>query len=94
MSAIVFKPDFVPHISGLNIGLTVMALLALAFFLARKLKPRARPLATCQLIDKMHLSHKTTLYVIAVQNQRFVLADNQLALALHALDSKNTDAPL
>ena len=31
MTDIAFKPPFTPHISGLNIGLTVMALLAIAF---------------------------------------------------------------
>ena len=94
MTDIAFKPPFTPHISGLNIGLTVMALLAIAFFLARKHKSNAIPLGACQLIEKKHLSHKNIVYVIGFQNQRFLLADNQHTLVWHALDTENTDASL
>ncbi|HBI21903.1 MAG TPA: hypothetical protein DDY37_04875 [Legionella sp.] len=93
-SDIAFKLPFAPHISGLHVGLTVIALLAIAFFMAWKHKSRVCPVGTCQLIEKKHLGNKTIVYIIGFQNQRFLLADNQHALALHALDTENIHASL
>ena len=91
-SDIAFKPPFAPHISAWHLGFILMAFLAIFLSIARKHKSRAIFVSTCQLIEKKHLNNKTMVYIIAVQNQRFLLADNQQSLALHALETENAHA--
>ncbi len=93
-SDMVFKPAFTPKISGFNLGLTVMGLLVMAFLGWRSFKRSPHIPGSCQLLEKKHLSHKTIVYIIAHENQRFLLADNQHTMVLHAIDSEKTHAPL
>lgn len=94
---IVFKQDFSPQHGWLQYGLAITVLLILILVLARKYKSRVPNPDGCQIIDKKHLGNKTAVYVIEYQQQRFLLADNQQALAIHALEqrlSEPTKTPL
>ena len=86
---IVFKQEFAPQNGWLNYGLAMTVLLILIFVLAKKYKPRSPNLDGCQLIEKKHLGNKTIVYIIDYQQQRFLLADNQNALAIHPLEHHN-----
>lgn len=87
--AIMFKPEFVPKHGWLQYGVAILMLLVMSLLIAKKYKPRVLPHARCQLIEKKYLGNKTMVYIIEYQQQRFLLADNQNALAVHLL--KNED---
>lgn len=86
--AIIFKPTFAPKQGWLLYALPILMLLVLSLLIAKKYKPRALPHANCNLVEKKYLGNKTIVYVIEYQQQRFLLADNQQALALHPLTSE------
>ena len=89
-SEIVFKPAFMPKISGFNMGLTVVAVLIMALFWLRSHKAHPKIPSMCQLLEKKHLSNKTIVYMLSIENQRFLLADNQQTMVLHAIDAEKT----
>lgn len=83
--ALTFKPVFMPQRGWFSYGLAVAALLAIIIFLAKKNKHLHQNNPTLQTIDKIRLNHKTTLFIVEYQKQRFLLADNQQSLCLQAL---------
>ncbi len=85
-SDIIFKQEFTPTHGWMSYGVAIAALVLIILVLAKKLKPRENALQGCQLIEKKHLGNKTAVYVIEYQQQRFLLADNHHALAIHRLD--------
>ena len=86
-----FKPEFSPKISWFNYGLAIIILLIIIFFIAKKHKPGLMGNSACQLLEKKYLGNKTVVYIIEYQQQRFLLADNQQALALHPLKLEETN---
>ena len=97
---IVFKPAFAPKNGWLNYGIALVILLVIILVLVKKHKPRSTLQPGCQLIEKKYLSNKTIMYIVEYQQQRFLLADNQQSLAIHALPDPRpltkevTDAPV
>lgn len=91
VNAIEFKPEFSPC-GWMSCAIVACILLAIVLLLIKKQKSPRAPVSACQLIEKKYLSNKTIIYVIELQNQRFLLADNQHALALHALNHEATHA--
>lgn len=83
--ALTFKEPFSPHNGWLAYGLALIVLLVIILVLAKKNRPGSTQKSVCQLIEKKYLGNKTVVYVIAYEQQRFLLADNQHALALHPL---------
>lgn len=83
---IAFKQPFSPKNGWLSYAIAVAALLALLATLLKKYKPVGNTRSSCQLIEKKYLGNKTIVYVFEYQQQRFLLADNQQALALHPLN--------
>lgn len=88
---IVFKQALSPKNGWLQYGLAITVLLILILVLAKKYKYRTPNLSSLQLIEKKHLGNKTVVYVIEYQQQRFILADNQQALAIHPLNHPETN---
>lgn len=88
---IAFKKNFSANISWLNYGIAIAMLLILALIIAKKHKPALTKKPICQLVEKKYLGNKTVIYVIDYQQQRFLLADNQHALAIHELSTRDTD---
>lgn len=82
---ITFKQNLSPKISWLNYGLIIVILLLLVLAIAKKHKPGVSKKSDCQLIEKKYLGNKTVVYVFDYQKQRFLLADNQHAVAIHPL---------
>lgn len=85
---IVFKQPLTPKNGWLSYAIAVIALLALLATLLKKYKPTGNTGSSCQLIEKKYLGNKTIVYVFEYQQQRFLLADNQQALALHPLKER------
>lgn len=83
--ALSFKQPFSPKISWINYALVIVVLLITALAIARKIKPSSTSQSSCQLLEKKYLGNKTVVYVIDYQEQRFLLADNQHALAIYPL---------
>lgn len=93
--AITFKQPFSVKMNWLNYGITiVILLLIIALFIAKRHKPHQAKQSLCQLVEKKYLGNKTVLYVIDYQQKRFLLADNQQALAIHELPARETDEKL
>ncbi len=88
---LVFKQPFTPKNSWLTYGSAIIMLLILVIVIAKKHKPGATQKPICQLVEKKYLGNKTVIYIIEYQQQRFLLADNQQALALHPLIQEATD---
>lgn len=86
-----FKPDFHFSLSWGSYTLALMMLLVVIFILAKKHRPLISPKTDCKLIEKTALSHKTMVYIIEHQQQRFLLADNQQSLAIHPLTPVTQD---
>lgn len=89
--AITFKQSFSPNISWVNYGIAIIMLLVIVIVIAKKHKPNVSKKSICQLVEKKYLGNKTVVYVIDYQQQRFLLADNQHALAIHPLDSRDSN---
>jgi len=85
---IVFKQEFSPKNGWFNYGLAITILLIVILVLAKKYKSKPLGPIGCQLIEKKHLGNKTVVYVIEYQQQRFLLADNQHALAIHNVGAR------
>jgi flagellar biogenesis protein FliO len=83
-----FKQTIAPKQGWLLYFLATLALVAMVYVLAKKSKQGLLAPSNCQIIDKKRLGSKTIVYVFEYQNQQFLLADNQQALALHALDKE------
>lgn len=82
---IVFKQPFSLQHGWLMYGFALVVLLVIVLIIAKKHRPGLVNKSVCQLVEKKYLGNKTVVYVIDYQQQRFLLADNQHALALHAL---------
>lgn len=87
----IFKHEFSSQTSSVTYGITIFLLLVIMVILAKKNRPYSMNKSDCKLIEKKHLSHKTVVYVIEYQQQRFMLADNQQALAIHPLKPGDGD---
>jgi hypothetical protein len=88
-STLVFKKEalgtlhWFPYLVVL--GVLLVALLVLAKKSAYLTKNHAKDL----LVEKIALNQKTQVYVLNYQGQRFLIADNQNALAIHPLTQDN-----
>lgn len=80
-----FKEPFSPKNGWISYGIALIALLVILLTLLKKYKPALRHKSECNIIEKKYLGNKTVVYVFEYQQQRFLLADNQLALALQPL---------
>lgn len=89
---IAFKQPFIPKDGFLNYGVVILMLIALVVMLARKFKPRDLSQLTCKVkvIEKTYLSNKTVMYMLQYQDQRFLLVDNQHALAIQEIQNVPT----
>lgn len=83
-----FKPPFTPKDGWLHYGLAVIMLLIIILTLAKKLKPKVGSQSICKMIEKQHLGNKTVVYVLQYQQQRFLLIDNQHALAIQEVPNE------
>ena len=88
---IIFKHEFSLHGHWWSYGLAIGLLLVMIIILAKKHKPASLSKTACTLIEKKLLSHKTIVYIVEYQQQRFLLADNQQALAIHPLTQEGSD---
>ncbi len=91
MESMVFKQPFSPHNGWLTYGIAIVLLLIIVLVVAKNHRVAAPQKSICQLVEKKYLGNKTVVYVIDYQQRRFLLADNQHALALHALDEGGVD---
>lgn len=94
VAPIEFKQDFSPQNGWLNYGLAITILLIAMLVLAKKYKFRAPIRGSVQLVEKKHLGNKTVVYIIEYEQKHFLLADNQQALAIHALESGQEKHPV
>lgn len=88
---ITFKSSFSPKHAGLSYAFALLLLFMLLFIIKKKYKPSLTQPSTCRVIEKKYLGNKTTIYILDYQEQRFLLADNQQALALQPLVKKELD---
>ena len=91
--SIAFKQPFSPKNGWLTYGSALVFLLFCVLLMAKKYKPGSSKRSSCQLIEKKHLGNKTVVYIIDYEKQRFLLADNQQALAVYPLSNGDTVEP-
>jgi hypothetical protein len=83
-----FKQPLIPKNSWLVYSSVLACMIVITLILSRRHKLNPSPKSECQLIEKKFLSNKTIIYIVDYQQQRFLLADNQQAIALHPLKPK------
>ena len=93
-SALGFKKDLVSQVHWgpylLGLGFLFVALIVLA----KKSKGFIKTNAQCKLIESIPIHYKTKVHVIEYQGQRFLIADNQQALAIHSLHKEEVHPSL
>ncbi|MDR3443418.1 MAG: hypothetical protein P4L65_10450 [Legionella sp.] len=93
-SALGFKKDLVSQVHWtpylLGLGFLFVALIVLA----KKSKGFIKTNAQCQLIESIFIHYKTKVHVIEYHGQRFLIADNQQALAIHPLHKEEVQPSL
>ncbi|MBA3537497.1 MAG: hypothetical protein H0T84_12975 [Tatlockia sp.] len=90
--SLTFKQAIEPKQGWLIYFLATLALLAIAYVLSKNTKRGFSLPSNCLIIEKKRLGAKTIVYIFEYQNRQFLLADNQQALALHALDKEIKNA--
>lgn len=74
------SPHWLPYLIAL------IAVGAILFYLAKLNKTKAPKVSKCSLVEQLTLNHKTKVYVVAFEQQQFMIADNLNGLAIHALN--------
>lgn len=87
-----FKEPLVLEKGWLVYGIALTILLLISWWVAKKQRGISKLPSTCKLVEKKYLGNKTVVYIIDYQQQRFLLADNQQALALHPIDHEDNHA--
>lgn len=90
--AISFKKELVASSSWLPYGSILIVLVITLLVLAKHSKKIIHNNAQCQVIEKISVHNKTKVYVIAYQEQKFLVADNQNSLAIHALRTTSSES--
>lgn len=88
--SILFKPDYLPQHNWTRYIVAIIILFFIGILFVKKNKRLSTLSNTCQLIEKKHLGNKTIVYILDYQQQRFILADNQQALVLYALNQDSS----
>lgn len=89
--AIIFKKELVETAHWFPYGLVLIALIAAVLMLAKNSKKIISKQSQCKVIEKIAIHHKTKIYVIDYQGQRFLVADNQNSLAIQALQETSSN---
>lgn len=83
---ILFKKEPAIHPHWLSYGFVLLILFITLIILAKKTKSRTNSSPQGKIIETLFLHQKTKAYVIDYKGQQFLIAENQNALAIHALD--------
>lgn len=90
--AISFKKELMASSSWFPYGILVVILVITIFVLAKHSKKIIHNDAQCRVVEKIFIHNKTKVYVIAYQEQKFLVADNQNSLAIHVLKNTSTES--
>ncbi|MFJ1268022.1 hypothetical protein ACD661_05595 [Legionella lytica] len=82
-NTLTFKQDPINNIHWIPYLVVLLILLIVLFFLAKRSKGLVKKTTHGQIIEKISVHHKMQVYVLDYQGQRFLIADNQNALAIH-----------
>lgn len=84
-STLAFKKEPLSTVHWFPYLLVLAILLVALLVLAKKSKGLTKNNGKNLIIEKIPINHKTQIYVLDYQGQRFLIADNQNALAIHPL---------
>lgn len=87
--AIIFKKELVSNTHWFPYGLVMIVLIIVVLILAKNSKKINSTPPKCKVIERIAVQHKTKVYVIDYQGQKFLVADNQNSLAIHALQERS-----
>lgn len=82
-STLTFKQDPINNIHWLPYLVVLLILLMVLFLLAKRSKGLVKNPIQGKIIEKIPVHHKMQVYILDYQGQRFLIADNQNALAIH-----------
>ncbi|MDI1352534.1 MAG: hypothetical protein PSV35_07160 [bacterium] len=86
--ALTFKQDLESTMHWIPYSLLLLSLVIVLLVLSKYAKKTIHPQSQCTIVEKLHIHHKTTAVIISYQGQQFLIADNQHALAIHALQNR------
>ncbi|WP_133135603.1 hypothetical protein [Legionella rowbothamii] len=84
-NTLAFKQDPIAQIHWIPYLVVLLILLVILSFLAKRSKGLVKKPTQYQLIEKISVHHKMQVYILDYQGQRFLIADNQNALAIHPI---------
>lgn len=84
-STLAFKKEPLSTVHWFPYLLVLTLLLVALLMLAKKSKSISKHSSKNLIIEKIPINQKTQVYVLEYQGQRFLIADNQNALAIHPL---------
>ena len=84
-AALQFKNEVVSSTHWLPYASVLVILLAVLLVLSKYSNKNRITNAKANLLETIPIHYKTKAYVIEFQGQRFLIADNQNAIAIHAL---------
>ncbi|MCL9682642.1 hypothetical protein [Legionella maioricensis] len=85
-----FKKELVTTVHWFPYGIVLILLFIALLLLAKNSKKVISTNAKCKIIERIAVHHKTKVYVIVYQGQKFLVADNQNSLAIHALQETSS----
>lgn len=83
--ALNFKKELITATHWPHYGILLTVLCLGLLVLIKKTRSPKRSFSKGELIEVIHLHHKTKAYVIDFEGQQFLIADNQNALTIHPL---------
>lgn len=89
-TTLIFKQDPMSNIHWFPYIVVLVVLFVVLVFLAKRPKGLIKTPSKCRVIEQIPIHHKTKIFVIDYQGQKFLIADNQNALAIHPLKEDNT----
>ena len=89
--SLAFKKELIVNAHWLPYGLVVIVLIVALLILAKKTRQTGTSNPACKVIEKISVHHKTKVFVIEYQKQRFLIADNQNSLAIHPVQEPSLE---
>ena len=85
-AALSFKQELSTDVHWLPYCLVLFTLLVILVIFSKWTKKTSRLPKQCRIIEKTLIHHKTKAYIIDYEGQRFLIADNQNAIAIQRLE--------
>lgn len=89
-NAFAFKQDPGSHVHWIPYLFVLGILFLVLCFLAMRSKHTIKSTTQCHVVEQIALHHKAKVYIVDYQGQRFLIAENPNALAIHPVQEEKS----